>query len=119
MSEAVELIKDIALNAVTAEKPLQVVFGLVVSDYPLQIQTEQKIILPDDVLILTSNVRDTYADAEISYYIDSHHNNGTKKVLLHKALERGEQVIMLRIQGGQQYIVLDRTGEQETYGEWF
>lgn len=119
MSEAVDLIKEIAVGAVTADKPLQIVFGFVVSESPLQIRTEQKIILPEDVLLLTSNVRDTWVDVDVSYYVDRHHNTGTKKLLVHKALERGEEVIMLRIQGGQQYIVLDRVNEADTCGEWY
>lgn len=40
----------------------------------------------------------------------SHSVKGTKQITIHNALEKGEEVILLRMQGGQKYIVLDRIG---------
>lgn len=48
----------------------------------------------------------------------SHGYNGRKKVLLHYGLKKDESVIMLRVQQGQKFIVLDRIGEVTTEGEW-
>lgn len=40
----------------------------------------------------------------------AHEIVGSKKMKIHNALEKGEEVILLRMQGGQKYIVLDRIG---------
>lgn len=40
----------------------------------------------------------------------THNIKGTKQMTIHNALQKGEQVILLRMQGGQKYIVLDRIG---------
>lgn len=41
---------------------------------------------------------------------DTHDIEGTKQMTIHNHLEKGEEVILLRMQGGQKYIVLDRIG---------
>ena len=40
----------------------------------------------------------------------THDIEGTKQMTIHNALEKGEEVVLLRMQGGQKYIVLDRIG---------
>lgn len=40
----------------------------------------------------------------------THDIEGTKQMTIHNHLEKGEEVILLRMQGGQKYIVLDRIG---------
>ena len=40
----------------------------------------------------------------------THDIEGTKQMIIHNALEKGEQVILIRQQGGQKYIVIDRIG---------
>lgn len=47
-----------------------------------------------------------------------HAYKGRKKVLVHNGLKNGEKVIMIRKQGGQEFIVLDRTSEAATVGQW-
>lgn len=48
----------------------------------------------------------------------AHEYTGTKKVLLHYGLKQGESVLLVRMQGGQKYLVLDRIGEVPVKGEW-
>ncbi|MCT4542829.1 MAG: DUF2577 domain-containing protein [Vallitalea sp.] len=59
-------------------------YGQVIETKPLQIQVDQRFILDGDFLVLTSTV-------------------ATDDFLL-----KGDKVILLRAQGGQQYIVLDK-----------
>lgn len=40
----------------------------------------------------------------------THDVEGTKQMTIHNALEQGEEVVLLRMQGGQKYIVIDRLG---------
>ncbi len=84
-NEFVALLKKAAVDAVDAQKPTTVCFGVVSGTSPLQINVEQKMTLGTLQLILTERVTE----------------NG---------LEEGDQVILIRMQGGQKYIVLDRIG---------
>lgn len=83
INQLVKLIKRAAVEAVQASSPMGVEYGLVTSISPLGITVDQKKILTEAQLILTNAVRDY-------------------------ALQMGEKVILLRCDGGQQYIVLDR-----------
>lgn len=185
MSNLVEVIKKVALEAVTASNPTALVIGTVTSTSPLQITIEQKLTLDEDFLILTKNVQDHYVDMSVSHStvsngiaglshshnysgytqevsVDEHkhtvqgsenstetsfvesgttvHNHayegttdsslseeatihghayqGRKKIMLHYGLKQGESVLLIKMQGGQKYIVLDRIGDIPTEGEW-
>ncbi len=88
-SDMVGVLKKIAVEAVEANKPVAVCFGTVMSESPLQIQTDQKITLTDDLLILTDNVKDIQRDitfsmeteeAEIEVLYHNHSYSGTTSV---------------------------------------
>lgn len=40
----------------------------------------------------------------------THDVEGTKSMTIHNALKKGDEVVLVRMQGGQQYIVIDRIG---------
>lgn len=126
-SELLNTIKQSATEANDASKPVQVCFGKVTSASPLQILVDQKMSLDSSFLVLTRNVTDyktkiTGGNVQNYYYTDesqsgtapvspSHvHAVGKISVTIHNALTVGEEVILLRMQGGQKYIVLDRIG---------
>lgn len=48
----------------------------------------------------------------------NHTYEGRKKIIIHLALTLGEKVLLLRENGGQRYIVLDRVYDPVTEGEW-
>lgn len=81
-------IKRAAVEAVEAKKPMAVIFGKVTSAAPLKVQVDQKLELSGSQLVTTSAVRG------------------------YNALKKGEKVILLRADGGQKFIVLDRTEVQ-------
>jgi hypothetical protein len=95
-----ENIKTVALNALEASKPSGIFFGTVLSASPLKIQVEQKMTLTAEFLVLSSLVRDFTASMAV--------DGQTKAFRVHLGLSAGERVILLRIQGGQQFLVLDR-----------
>lgn len=47
-----------------------------------------------------------------------HAYKGRKKIKIYNGLLVGEKVLLLRIQGGQQYIVVDRVCNHTVKGEW-
>ena len=116
----VRLIKKAALDAVRASAPADIVHGEVVAIEPIRIRIDQKITLPESMLIPTSAVvdRDIYLEAlpegvghtTETANCDTAHSHIYKggKFRLHLALKTGEKVVLLRRSGGQKYIVLDR-----------
>lgn len=121
-SKSVENIKKAALAAVAASMPSGVYFGTVISESPLQISIEQKITLTKNQLILSSLVQDFDVKMTVDHTTEetsggsgvdafSSHNHeykGKKTFRVHLALKKDEKVMLLRMQGGQKYIVLDR-----------
>lgn len=131
MPDAVALMKVVkraALDAVDASKPVQVCFGKVTSASPLKILVEQKMTLGEGQLVLCRNVTDyqtmiTGGNIQNYYYTGSPpnvstvpvspshvHAVGKIQVTVHNGLVVGDEVILLRQQGGQKYIVVDRIG---------
>ena len=93
--EFVKLVKKAAVEAYEATKPVQVCFGKVIKVLPLEIIVDQKLTLGKSQLVLA---REVTADGE------------KKKITIHNGLVVGNEVILLRQQDGQKYIVVDRTG---------
>lgn len=142
MPDMVQLVKRAAVEAVEAGKPVQILFGQVVSDSPLKIQLDQKATLTEKMLVLTRNVTDYEVDMTVSHQTvvithghpvtdtytgggtanDIDHNHpikGRKKYLVHNALVVGDWVVLARIQQGKKYVVLDRIKPNPALkGEW-
>lgn len=124
MYKFIECIKQISGDAVQSSYPTEIVFGTVISVNPLQIQISQKLILPEEFLVLSNNVKDHTTEVTINfatqdsaggtgysaYAAHNHVISGKTKVTIHNALKEGETVILMRMQGGQKYIVIDRGG---------
>jgi len=151
-----ESMKIAALEAVDATKPVQICFGVVLKEDPLQIILDQKLILDKNHLILTRNVVtynvyvEYYWETEIALYtahvhkvkaekivndamspdslglvhppntdistegteLDHTHEIGGRKIIrLFHQLYKGDRVVLIRVQGGQKYIVMDKVGE--------
>ena len=96
----VQLIKQAALEAVENSKPSGLYFGTVSSVSPLEINLEQKLMLNSSDLVLTSLVS--------TFDVDMTVNNQTNTYTVKLELTEGEKVMLLRVQDGQKYIVLDR-----------
>lgn len=97
----VKLVKQAAVEANEANGPVRVCYGVVTSASPLEISVDQKLILKSGQLMLTNSVRDYEAEMD-----DPQHGKIKYKVYL--KLKAGEKVILLRCDGGQKYVVLDR-----------
>lgn len=99
--DLIKLIKKIAVEAVEAADPVDIVFGVVKKEAPLEIQVDQKLTLKAAQLILTRNVTD--------YEVEYTPQGGTRSTLtIHAALKVGDKVVMSMAKGGQKYLVLDR-----------
>lgn len=133
LNALVRAVKKAAVEAVRAENPMGVCHGTVTGISPLEITTDQKLILGEKQLILTNAVRDytvemtvdhvtevishghpvtdTYTGGGTAQPVDhSHPYKGRKSFRVHLGLKMGEKVILVRCDGGQQFVVLDRWG---------
>lgn len=127
-NELVETLKRAAVEAMEAKKPVNVYFGEVVSAAQLQINVEQKMVLGEKQLILSRNVTNfktsiTGGNIKNYYYTGSTTDSGTApvspshvhavgkiEITVHNGLVVGDEVILIRQQEGQKFIVLDRIG---------
>ncbi len=120
-------VRKAALQAVAGSMPTGIYFGTVVNISPLRVQIEQKLTLESSQLLLSSLVQDITVDMTVNHFVeeyshehnlpggglssaDTHNHNysGRKSFMIHFGLQVGEKVMLLRMQGGQKYIVLDR-----------
>jgi hypothetical protein len=79
------IIKQAAVEAVEAASPVQVLFGTVSGAAPWAVRVDQRFTLTERFLLLT----DTAQKAGLSI---------------------GDIVLLLRVQGGQKYVILDKVG---------
>lgn len=123
MPNMIEIIKKTSLDAVENSKPMIAIIGVVESIGPLTIRIDQKSILEQDDLILTKNVVDYSIDMTVDHITEinssleephSHDYKGEKSFKIHNALEVNDSVILLRVQGDQRYIVLDKVMDYDT-----
>ncbi|MGG4552251.1 MULTISPECIES: DUF2577 domain-containing protein [Paenibacillus] len=103
-------IKQITMNLNEAEHPVAVMFGTVTKEQPLEILVDQRLLLDEDFFVLTEQL--TRYEIDLKH---SHHINGgstqdalTEKIVIREGLKAGDGVLLLRMQGGQQYVVLDK-----------
>ena len=82
-NQLLSVMKQAGTNAADAKNPVAVCFGKVTSISPLKILVEQKIPLGTAQLALT-------------------------KTVVEDALQTGDEVILLRVQVGQKYVVMDK-----------
>ena len=87
---------------------------------PLKVRVDQKLELTDAQLILTNAVRDYSVYMTVDHQTENtasgdatlpshkHAYKGKKAFKIHLGLKAGEQVLLLRADGGQKFIILDR-----------
>lgn len=78
-----EIIKKASTGAVDAGNPVAVLYGTVAKINPLEVNVDQRFILTEDFFVLPESVAQ-------------------------KELKPGNTLLLLRVQGGQSYVVLDR-----------
>mgnify|MGYP002510879921 CR=1 FL=1 len=129
MAEAnglVEAMKRAARDERESSKPVNVYFGEVISRTPLKINVEQKMVLGESQLVLARNVTDYMTMVTVQWTTEAgallsdgqtvaspahvHEIGGARSMMVHNGLEIGDQVILIRQQGGQKFIVADRIG---------
>ena len=115
MADLVRLIKQAAAEAVAAQKPADIRYGTVTGAEPLEILLEQRLTLGAAQLVLPQEMTDREVEIEAQLETgeaggDAHTHalSGRMKLKLLGGLKAGEHVLLLRVPGGQKYIVMGR-----------
>jgi len=95
-----ESIKKAGAAAYAAGNPMAVMLGKVVQINPLEVNVDQRFTLPEDFLIVPESL--------VKYEIEL---QTSEKVIIRNGLEAGDAVLLLRVQGGQQFVVLDKVAK--------
>ncbi|GGD95177.1 DUF2577 domain-containing protein [Paenibacillus nasutitermitis] len=96
MGSLLDVIKSAAGNVVESGSPVHILYGKVIQASPLEVNVDQRFTLTADFLILTENVQ--------RYELVI----GAETYVIRKGLEAGDRVLMVRVQGGNRYVILDK-----------
>lgn len=100
-AEWIENIRKIALQAVAAGNPCDLLPGTVTKTSPLEIQIDQKNVLYSEQILVTVSMTDHDQDMTIPEI-------GDVRVAVKNGLKVGEKVILFQERGAQRFLVLDR-----------
>lgn len=129
-ADMVELIQKSAVAAVEAASPCGLYLGTVTSTAPLAVQLDQKMTLTAEFLMLSTLVQEFKVDMTVDHWTEDtnpptthahpdadvnsfdathkHAYKGRKTFLVHLGLQAGERVFLIREQGGNRYLIIDR-----------
>lgn len=103
MMALLEAIKKAGAAAHASGNPMAVMVGKVTRTNPLEVNVDQRFTLPEDFLIIPESL--TSYEVDLSGGSEDALSN---KLVIRRGLEAGDAVLLLRVQGGQQFVVLDR-----------
>ncbi|WP_206438411.1 DUF2577 domain-containing protein [Paenibacillus whitsoniae] len=98
IAELNNLIKQVGVGATEAGKPLQLLFAKVTGIDPLEVFVDQRFALDEDFLIVPESLTAYRVESEAL----------PEPLVIRRGLEAGDDLILLRLQGGQQFLILDR-----------
>ena len=124
----VQLIKKIAMDAVRAAKMCDYVTGVVTSADPLKVKITNAFEIGDEFLVVPQSM----TDHEVEITVKKEYGWKTKdqsdgsaaashnhdivlekvKIKIHNALKAGDEVLMMRKSGGQEFVVIDKVVEE-------
>lgn len=105
-----QLIKQAAHEAIETGKPVALLFGTIINTNPLKVNVDQRFTLDPDFLLVPESL--TRLELDLRH----HHSTGegttddglTESIVIRPGLQAGDRVMLLRMQGGQQYLILDK-----------
>lgn len=106
-------IKKAGVQAMGAENPVNVIFGEIMKANPLEVLIDQRFTLDADFLIIPETLTRYEVDLKHAHSSGSGSTGEslTQKVVIRPGLQDGDKVILLRVQRGQKYVILDKVVE--------
>lgn len=114
MASLLDLIKTAGVDAVGASNPVNVLFGEVIGIDPFSVKVDQRFTLTEDFLLVPVSMTRFEIDIKhVHPYTDNGSVRSTSEALVEKivirpGLNAGDKVLLLRLQGGQKFIILDK-----------
>lgn len=114
-NDFVRAIKQAAKDANDAGYPANVMTGTVTALSPITVMVEQRFSIGKAQLIVPEHLTDYEVSLSLKGQTDGagepehQHGYGEKQTaVIHNGLKQGDHVVLLRQQGGQKYLILDR-----------
>ncbi|MGG4344915.1 DUF2577 domain-containing protein [Paenibacillus lautus] len=102
-------IKLAALAAIDASNPVSVMTGTVTNLSPLEVNVDQRFTIDADFLIVPESLQRYEVDLKHKHaYTGGNTEDALDKIVIRKGLELNDIVLLLRVQGGQQFVILDK-----------
>ncbi|RCX22596.1 uncharacterized protein DUF2577 [Fontibacillus phaseoli] len=104
-------IRKLGSEAVGAGNPVAVLFGTVTRAHPLEVNVDQRFTFDEDFLILTESLQRYELDLKHTHLLPGSEATKealTDKIVIRAGLQKGDVVLLLRVQGGQKYVVWDK-----------
>jgi hypothetical protein len=119
MERLLGIMKQAGTGAVEAGNPVHVMFGVVETADPLAVRVDQRFTLTAEFLVIPESL--IHYELELRHdhqYTDSSDSGTSTKttvpalpedpVVIRRGLEEGDKLLLLRMQGGQKYVIFDR-----------
>ena len=105
----IDTIKQASIRAVGASDPVNILFGEVISIKDFKIKVDQKLILDKDFFIIPERLTRYEVDLKHKHSCsDGVTSTSLFKLVIREGLKQGDKVLLIRVQGGQQYVILDK-----------
>jgi hypothetical protein len=116
------VMKQAGTGAVEAGNPVAVLYGEVEKESPLAVRVDQRFTLTSEFLVVPESLLEHKLDLQHSHTYTDAGGSGTSirvtetafaesPAIIRRGLEMGDKLLLLRMQGGQRYVVLDRVVE--------
>lgn len=128
MSALYDAIKHIASEFESNQDHAIICFGIVQEEDPIRIDIDSKLMLTEEFLTIAEHLTDYEAECEMEtneindFFIEKDGKVGVQvqqgkgeqkgKLVIKNKLKKSDRVILMRMEGGQHFIVLDRIGGQ-------
>ncbi|SFC63630.1 DUF2577 domain-containing protein [Clostridium uliginosum] len=109
MGNMIDIIKQASVNAINAGDPLNIEFGTIIDD-ALTIRIDQKRILSKEFFIVPESLTRYEVDLTHSH---SETSSSLGKIVIREGLKNGDIVILLMIEKGSRFLILDKVGKYE------
>ncbi len=107
-----ELIKQASINAINASNPLNIEFGTVTDAENITIRIDQRRILPKEFFIIPESLTKYEVALKNSNTAEGASTNSQlEKLIIREGLKIGDAVILLKIESGARYLILDKVVE--------
>lgn len=123
-SNGQQLIKMMSERGGTPSDYSDIVFGTVLKVKPLEVQLANDMVLTEDFLLLGKHIgkfkiqgKAVFSgSADISAAEVSFPKKEKMYIEVDNSLEKGDKLMLIRLDGGQQYYILERIDKNDEYG---